>query len=79
MIEILGYSALGIFLAHWFQPLQDVKTWIWDKINYPKWFELLYCDKCVTFWMTLALSQNIFTACIASIIAYITTKLMDKL
>ena len=78
MIEILGYSALGIFLAGWFTPLNTVKNWLYKKLKYPGWFEHLYCVKCVTFWTTLIISQNVFTACIAAILAYITNKIIDN-
>ena len=82
MIELLGYATLGFFVAKWFAPLQAVKDellyffnnqiqYIFKRPNFSfKYSYVLYCSKCVTFWGTLMYTQDIFTACISAVLAY---------
>lgn len=70
MIDILFYACLGVFVAHFFEPLTWLKNKIYKLLRYPGWFEYLYCSKCVTFWLTLIMSRDIRYAVIACFIAY---------
>lgn len=70
MIDILFYACLGVFVAHFFEPLTWLKNKIYQQLGYPAWFEYLYCSKCVSFWLTLILSMDIRYAVIASFLAF---------
>ena len=70
MIEILGLAILGFFISDWFKPIQ----WIKDKLkvyNWPVIGTVLYCVKCITFWLALIVTQNIYIAAICAVTAYI--------
>jgi hypothetical protein len=77
---------IKIFLITWlitsFEPLQDVLTNLFDKIYqrtnknplkriYDSLYTILTCQKCLSFWTTLIITQNIFMACGVSFVAFI--------
>ena len=83
----------GILIAWWwvnFTPWQNLlKRFIYPLI-YPKdckpirkWqeyiIEALGCFKCQSFWWTLIISQDIFAAILAALIAYTYDKFMNSL
>lgn len=70
MIELLGIAAVGFWLAKWFQPIQVAKDMFFEKFPF-RFDYVFYCSKCVTFWFALIITQNIFDACICSLLAYI--------
>lgn len=72
MIELLGYAALGYWAARWFSPLQAIKDWYFEKFPF-RYDYVFYCPKCVTFWGTLIYTENIFSAVISSLLAYMIT------
>jgi len=45
------------------------------KIIYSIIMLVLTCEKCLSFWLTLALTQNFFTAASVSLLIMITTKI----
>ncbi len=71
MIDIIFYACLGVFVAHFFEPLAWFKNHVYRLLGYPGWFEYLYCSKCVTFWLTLIISKDIKYAVISCFIAFI--------
>lgn len=77
MIDIVFYAFLGVFVAHFFEPLTWLKNKIYRQLGYPNWYEYLYCSKCTTFWLTLILSLNIKYAVISSFLAFIIDYLIE--
>ena len=70
-IIILKGFALGWFLAY-FEPLQDfinkhVKKYIPESLSYLK--TAFSCIKCLSFWITLFITFDIFSASLAALIA----------
>jgi len=76
MIELLGISMLGFFIAEWFQPIQ----WLKDELQVYDWPYIgkhLYCVKCCCFWLGLILTQNLYSAVLISIFGYVISYLVD--
>ena len=69
MLELFGIAAVGFWLAKWFQPIQAVKDVFFEKYPF-KYDYVFYCSKCVTFWLALIITQNIFESVICSLLAY---------
>ena len=78
MINLLGLAILGFFISDWFQPIQWVKN-RFKVYNWPIIGTVLYCVKCVTFWLTLIVLQNIYLAAIGAIVAYIIKFIVDTI
>jgi hypothetical protein len=78
MINLLGLAILGFFISDWFQPIQWVKNEL-KVYNWPIIGTVLYCVKCVTFWLTLIVLQNIYLAAIGAIVAYIIKFIVDTI
>lgn len=57
--EALGYAAIVWVALSW------VKIWITPKMPIYKYL----CQKCTTFWITLAFTWNPFIAAVAALIA----------
>jgi hypothetical protein len=76
MINLLGLAILGFFISDWFQPIQWIKNEL-KVYNWPIIGTVLYCVKCVTFWLTLIVLQNIYLAAIGAIVAYIIKFIVD--
>jgi len=77
MINLIGLAILGVMIAEWFSPLQNLK-------NKFKWYEhsLLkhtYCVKCVSFWLGLIITLNLYSAAIISVMAYTISYFLDWL
>lgn len=72
----------GFLISWWtsnFEPLQDfLKKKVKPKITIPYVNQLLSCHKCQAFFITLAISQNIFFALAASISAYVFERIMNS-
>ena len=66
IIKSLQYAALGWVVIM-------MLTSILHKYKYHK-LDRYLCLKCITFWLTLAISQSILIAAVASLLAH----LMDK-
>ena len=89
MYEVLSLSILVNFFTHWFQPLQEVKQIMIEKIlrfavkNNQFWMEKLLiplsCSKCLGFWMGLIVFQGISLAVITSLLSYLIHKQINKL
>jgi hypothetical protein len=70
---------LKCFLFSWFftnfEPLQDFLTKVFKKlpenIFTNTFFVVLGCHKCLSFWITLICTFNIFSAFLVSYLAYI--------
>jgi hypothetical protein len=75
--EIVGLAILGFFIAEWFQPIQFVK----NKLELYKywWGKHLFCVKCCSFWLGLAVTLNLYQAAIISVLAYVISYIIDKL
>ncbi len=78
MINLLGLAILGFFISDWFQPIQWVKNEL-KVYNWPIIGTVLYCVKCITFWLTLIVLQNIYLAAIGAIVAYIIKFIVDTI
>ena len=77
-MELLGYSALALLFTKYFTPIQGPKAWLVDKIVRfiikieqfwaMKVVKILTCPKCFSFWFTLAITYNLWSAAITSIL-----------
>lgn len=66
---------LGWFLSN-FEPLQEIIRLINNKISDKYWLVMYLkiaatCQKCLTFWSTLIITQNIYYAITSSIIVVV--------
>ena len=89
MIEILSLSALSLLLIKYFSPIQPLRealvgyiikvmikrNWWW--MEYPA--KVLSCAFCFSWWLTLGLTLNIFTAGIVAITTMIVMLIIDSL
>lgn len=86
MITILNINIttliIGWFIVN-FQPLQSLFNWIYSKLPCKEWIhntrEHLECFKCVTFWTTLLVTQDIILAMFLSMIAYTYTRVINNM
>ena len=82
LLQILGLSVLVNMYTFWFNPFK-IQQWKDKQITrFTEWyidhnmywlqsiFRLLYCEKCIGFWVGLIYFQNIFYAAITSLLAY---------
>lgn len=74
----------GILIGWWwanFTPWQNFLT-KYVKPKMPNWLsyvnEALGCFKCQSFWWTLGLTQDIFSAILAALIAYTYDRIMNS-
>jgi hypothetical protein len=75
MIELLGLAVLGVMIAEWFQPLQWIKNYF--KLYNYKATSWLYCVKCCSFWLGLAVTFNLASAGVVCIFGYTISYLID--
>ena len=78
IIQILGLALIGFFISDWFKPIQQLKDYF-KVYNIPYIGMHLYCVKCVTFWLTLIVTHNIYYAVIASLVSYIVKYITDTI
>jgi hypothetical protein len=78
MIEILGLAILGFMISGWFQPLQALKNKL-KVFNIPVIGKHLYCVKCVSFWLALVVTGNLYIAAIVSMLGYIISYITEKI
>lgn len=64
-----------------FEPLQTLITMLYNYIPIKLKFTRTYleCFKCLSFWITLIMTQSFYLAVGFSIIAYVYTRLMNQL
>jgi hypothetical protein len=89
MIELLGYSAVALLFTKYFSPIQPAKAWVVTKLvdlvvkTRQWWFmdaiQVLTCPKCFSFWFTLAMTFNLWSAAIVSIFTMIINLVIEKL
>jgi hypothetical protein len=77
MINLIGLAVLGVMIAEWFQPLQWIKNYF--KLYNYKVTSWLYCVKCCSFWLGLAVTLNLASAGVVCILGYVISYLIDKL
>jgi hypothetical protein len=77
MIELIGLAVLGVMIAEFFAPLQWVKNKL--KLYKYKLTSWLYCPKCVSFWLGLAVTLSLVKAGVVCIFGYIISYLIDKM
>jgi hypothetical protein len=81
-MELIEYLALGWLIAN-FEPLHWVIDYIFIQvISSSKLGDYIHskfgCWKCMSFWTTLALSGNIYTAAITAMGAYIISEWIES-
>jgi hypothetical protein len=89
IIELLGYSAIALLFTKYFSPIQPAKDWVVTKlvdvvIKSSQWWAMeivqtLPCPKCFSFWFTLAITFNLWSAAIVSIFTMIVNLLIERL
>lgn len=77
MIELIGLAVLAIMIAEWFQPLQIIKNYF--KLYNYKATSWLYCNKCVSFWLGLAVTLSLVKAGVVCIFGYTISYIIDKM
>ena len=79
MILIIKPLLLSWFITN-FEPGQSFITWLYKYI--PKRLKstrsYLGCFKCVSFWLTLILTQSLLTAILFSLVAYTYDRVMNS-
>lgn len=80
-INLITKGLLAAWMITQFEPLQNVLTKLRDKSPvYIAWvFVLFGCIKCTAFWVTLGITQDIWSAILASVIAYTYDKVINSL
>jgi predicted small integral membrane protein len=77
MIKLFGVACAGYHFAEGAQPFQSLKR-LCRVEKIPMLQDLLDCSLCFTFWLGLAVYQNIWYAFAASVIAEIISRWMKK-
>jgi hypothetical protein len=75
VLPLLKGLAIGWFLAE-FEPLQEGLRLIKNKISDRYWIVMylkisVSCQKCLSFWSTFIITQNIYSAIVSSLIVVI--------
>ena len=88
-MELLGYAAFALLFTKYFSPIQPAKAWVVTKLvdlvvkTRQWWFmgviQILTCPKCFSFWFTLAMTFNLWSAAIVSIFTMIINLVIEKL
>ena len=68
IIQLIGVAVLGNMVAHWFGPIQVVKDLI--KLEKIRFGWVLNCSKCMSFWLGVAIFQNIYLAAVTSLLGW---------
>lgn len=80
MIQLIKPLLLAWFISN-FEPGQSlidrVYKYLPKKLQFTRTY--LECFKCLSFWITLGMTQDIYLAILYSIIAYIYTRLLNQL
>jgi len=78
MIDILGIAILCNMLTHWFEPIQNIKFKVVDRL--PWWIAKPFiCSKCSGFWVGLIYFQNPILAAVTSLTSYLIDNLIYKI
>jgi hypothetical protein len=75
MIEVLGLAVLVNMFVHWFKPIQWLKEKIWWHRLHDM-FSFLNCTKCLGFWLSLVILQNLYLAAATSLLSYLIDNLI---
>lgn len=93
LVEFIGVIAVVLLFTKHFQPIQPIKDklvgWLIDKIVWlgMKWtpllsltqvVKLLTCSKCLSFWILLYLTHNLFIAATGAIVAMVVDNMLVK-
>jgi hypothetical protein len=82
LIQLIGIAILINFYTFWFNPF-DIQQWKDKQITrllewaidkeyfwVQPFLRLLYCEKCIGFWIGLIVYKDIFLAAILALVAY---------
>jgi hypothetical protein len=88
-MELLGYAAFALLFTKYFSPIQPAKAWVVTKlvdlvVKTRQWWAMeivqtLTCAKCFSFWFTLAMTWNLWSAAIVSILVMIVNLVIENL
>ena len=93
LVQFIGVIAVVLLFTKHFQPIQPIKDklvgWLIDKIVWlgMKWtpllnltqvVKLLTCSKCLSFWILLYLTHNLFIAATGAIVAMVVDNMLVK-
>lgn len=80
MINQLHPLLIAWLIAN-FEPLQTLITKLYKYIPIRLKFTRTYleCFKCLSFWITIIMTQDIYLGIIFAIVAYVYTRLMNQL
>lgn len=85
IVNMVGTAILANFITFWFEPIQPIKNKLLNVIVSSRlagirvFGSLLDCGRCLAFWVYLIIDQNIFTAAITSVLAFLFTFMIDKI
>jgi len=75
MIEIVGIAILCNMFTHWFEPIQNIKYKVVDRL--PLWIgKVFLCSKCAGFWVGLIYFQDPILAAVTSLTSYLVDNLI---
>jgi len=77
MIEILGLAVMGVMIASWHSVIQGLKDLL--KLENYRYGWVLSCPKCVSFWLGLAVTQDIFKASIIAFLGFLISHIIDRI
>jgi hypothetical protein len=84
IINIVGVACLGLFIAHFYQPIQKVKEWFINLLSFLPFLHrsldiALNCSKCSSFILALVLFWDLPAAAFASVIGYVLNHIVDRI
>lgn len=83
------YNVIKPFLIGWlisnFEPLQELNRFLIKKIKNEKvksilkYVNFIHCGKCISFWTSLIIYQNIWIAILTAFIYFVYEKLINSI
>lgn len=84
IINIVGVACLGLFIAHFYHPIQKAKEYFIRLFTFLPFLHrsmdiALNCSKCTSFLLGLLFFWDLPAAALASVIGYILNHIVDRI
>ena len=84
IINIVGVACLGLFIAHFYKPIQSAKEWFISLFTPIPFIHrgldtALNCSKCSSFFLAMVVFWDLPAAAFASVIGYVLNHLVDRI
>ena len=84
IINIIGVACLGVFIAHFYKPIQSVKEWCINLFSFLPFLHqglntALNCSKCSGFILGIFLFWDLPAAAFTSVIGFILNHIIDRI